>query len=481
MRSMCSELGRSALTLRFLMALAALLIVPGVASAQDAEPSQIWAGSFEVPTGDEIEVIIRVFDAPGGQTATMDIPIQGVADMPLDAAHFGETAHFEFSAVGAVFDGEMVETGVIEGVLSQGGMEMPLRLRRIELEEIADLGPERPQTPVGPFPYQEREVRFTNYVDGTEFAATLTIPDGEGPHPAVVFITGSGPQDRDETLFGHKPFWVMSDALARRGIASLRADDRGEGGSGGVLFDTTIEMLATDTEAGVNFLTTIPEIDSARIGLIGHSEGGTIAPHVAAQSDHVSFLVLIAGTGIDGRSLMSIQLRAIMEGLGVPQIYIDPQIEAQQRLFGAITGEAPRDEVLGEIRGLIEMQMAGQGDEATIQQMVDQQAVMLTSIWFRSFLMFDPRPALEQVTVPVLAVNGSLDLQVPPDPNLLEIDAALARAGNRDVTSLEFEGLNHLMQESVTGSIAEYAQIEQTISPDVLETIVIWIADHAGL
>jgi pimeloyl-ACP methyl ester carboxylesterase len=339
----------------------------------------------------------------------------------------------------------------------------------------------RPQEPKRPFPYTAEEVIYpVNDGSGVKIAGTLTIPQGPGPFPAVLLISGSGPQDRDGALYGHQPLLVIADHLSRHGIAVLRADDRGVGGSTGNVDEATTADFARDALAGVRFLASHPRIARDRIGLLGHSEGGVVAPLAASQSPGVAFLVLLAGTGVPGAEIVRRQGELIARANGVPEEAIQRSQEALRRTFEVLRAVPDRAARTASLRPL--------GKDLLVTLSEDQiktlgglgaagDAVIkgINTPWFRYFIDYDPRPALRKVKVPVLALNGTLDLQVPPDPNLPEIAKALKQAGNRDVTVRLLPGLNHLFQPATTGSPAEYGVIETTIDPQVLGLVTDWI------
>ena len=309
---------------------------------------------------------------------------------------------------------------------------------------------------------------YANKAAGNTLAATLAVPPGKGPFPAVLLISGSGPNDRDESMLGHKPFLVLSDYLTRRGIAVLRADKRGIGKSTGNLAVATTADFATDAEAGVAYLKTRSEVDPHKIGLVGHSEGGVIAPMVAARNSDVAFIVMMAGDGVPGDQIIVEQVRLLDEVAGASK---EKAAEAavQERelltLVEAEKNEAALDKKLRE-------QLAADGvPEAQIGVSIQS----LTSPWYRYFLTYDPATALRKVACPVLVLNGSKDLQVPPAQNLPAIRKALEDGGNKHFEIDEMPGLNHLFQTAKTGSPTEYAQIEETISPAVLDKIAGWI------
>jgi pimeloyl-ACP methyl ester carboxylesterase len=320
---------------------------------------------------------------------------------------------------------------------------------------------------VKPYPYRDEEVAYDNKAANITLAATLTLPPGPGPFPAVLLITGSGPQDRDEAILGHRPFLVLADYLTRRGIAVLRADDRGVGKSGGAFGTATTVDFATDAEAGVAYLRTRPEIDAKKIGLVGHSEGGVIAPLVASRNPAVAFIVMMAGSGVPGDEIIVAQttLMSQVSGLGADQVEKNSALERQ---ILAIVKEEKDDAALA-----VKLRDALQG---TVRpEDMEQQIKALSAPWYRYFLTYDPVPALKRVTCPVLAINGERDLQVPPKQNLPAIRKALESSGNTRVEVVELAGLNHLFQSAKTGLPGEYAQIEETMSPVALELIAGWI------
>jgi pimeloyl-ACP methyl ester carboxylesterase len=309
------------------------------------------------------------------------------------------------------------------------------------------------------------------------------VPRGPGPFPAVILISGSGAQDRDETLLQHKPFRVLADALTRRGIAVLRVDDRGIGGSTGSASGSTSEDFAGDVLAGIAYLKRRPEIDAKKIGLIGHSEGGIIAPMVAGRSGDVAFIVMLAGTGLPGEEILYMQARLIAKVMGADEKRIERQREFQKRLFDIIKSEADPKKAAARMREAAqELVSALPEDErkrgGDISALLNAQLTRVESPWFRFFLGYDPRPTLAKVRCPVLALNGEKDLQVPPKENLREIEKALKQGGNEHVTVKELPGLNHLFQTCTTGSVAEYAAIEETIAPAALKVIGDWVVER---
>lgn len=327
--------------------------------------------------------------------------------------------------------------------------------------------PHRPQNPVKPYPYREEDVSYDNKSTGNRLAATLTLPSGKGPFPAVLLLTGSGPQDRDETVFGHKPFLVLSDYLTRKGIAVLRADDRGVGKSTGNFAAATTADFATDAEAGVAYLKTRSEINSRMIGLIGHSEGGDIAPMVAARNPDVAFIVMLAGSGVRGDEIIVEQVRKLSELSGASSSEVEKRVAQQRELLTLVEKGTDDPAVAKELREKL-LEVVPEAQVGTAMQQIN-------SPWYRYFLAYDPATALRKVSCPVLALNGSKDIQVAPEQNLPGIRKALEAAGNKHFEVEELPGLNHLFQTAKTGSLEEYAQIEETMSPVVLERVASWI------
>jgi pimeloyl-ACP methyl ester carboxylesterase len=341
----------------------------------------------------------------------------------------------------------------------------------------------RPQEPAKPFPYSEELVSYENKKAGVKLAATLTLPRGTAPFPAVLLITGSGPQDRDETILGHKPFLVLADYLTRRGIAVLRADDRGVGQSTGSFSTATTADFAEDVQAGVEYLSLRKEVNPRQIGLIGHSEGGLIAPMLAARLNSIAFIVMLGGQGQPGEEVLYAQGQEILKVLGASAEELATQRDLQKRLFALVKTETDSGTLDRKVRAILDEHVSKLSDEkkkerAALKAGLQAQVRMLESPWLRFFISYDPRPALRKVRCPVLALAGAKDLQVPPEANLREIDQALREGGNKDYTVKLLPQLNHLFQTCTTGSLAEYAKIDETLCPAVLETIADWITKH---
>lgn len=416
----------------------------------------------------------------------MDSPAQRVSCIPVENIDYGDgKLLLEMSSIMGRFEGMLKEDGeTLEGEWRQRGRIIPIVLKRVD--EVPVL--RRPQDPVRPYPYDEEEVVYENKEAGIRLAGTLTLPRTEGPFPAVLLITGAYEQNRNEEFFGHRPFLVLSDYLTRRGIAVLRVDDRGVGGSGGNFSLATTEDFAGDVLAGLEYLKSRKEIDPGRTGLIGHSQGGEIAPMVAGGAPGLAFIVLMAGPGQNGDELSLSQNRLRMAADGVPEELIDKNVVILKKVF-TVFKEEGNDTIAGEkIRTLLsdfhtnlseEEKQYLMNPEIPLSAKVETEVrSYFTSPWKRNLLAYDPKPALMKVKCPVLAINGEKDVQVPPEENLRAIEKALEAGGNRDYTIKELPGLNHLFQTAQTGSISEYAIIEETISPVALKLMGDWISEH---
>lgn len=431
-----------------------------------------WNGTLKAG-GAQLRIVFHLKAAGDSLTATMDSPDQGATDIPVSRVRVrDDSLHLAVTSIGGRFDGAVGPNAQeIDGTWTQSGRSFPLTLERGAVE-TTKTEVQRPQTPSPPYPYDTTAVRFQNKADNVTLAGTLTIPDGEGPHPAVVLVSGSGPQERNAEVFDHKLFLVVADYLTRRGIAVLRYDERGVGASTGSFESATTEDLARDVEAAVKALAARDAIDADRIGLYGHSEGGLIAPMVAARSNQVAFLVLLAPPGVPGRDLLPEQVARIREATGASPAAVDSARSIQRRLVEAVA-EAPDSAAAAErVQRVLKKQ--GAGGEQVTAQVVEQ----LTSPWLRYFLTHDPRPVLRKVDVPVLVLFGENDLQVPPGQNRSPVAEALRANSRDDVTVRTVSGVNHLFQPSDTGLPTEYRSIETTMAPKVLETIAGWINEH---
>jgi fermentation-respiration switch protein FrsA (DUF1100 family) len=449
-------------------------------SSDYADIAGLWIGTLAA-SGLELRLVVHFkVDSTGKLTASFDSPDQGPKNVPFDSASFaGGHVRLTSTNNGAVYNADLSEDkSTLSGTWSQAGMTFPLGLKK------TDKAPEvnRPQEPKEPFPYDQREVSYESKA-GVMIAGTLTMPRTAGPHPAVLLITGSGPQDRDESLMGHRPFAVLADYLTRRGIAVLRCDDRGIGKSTGKFATATTRDFADDAGAGVAFLKAEKEIDPKRIGLIGHSEGGIIAPMVASESKDVAFIVMMAGTGESGAKILIAQSAMIDRAAGISDAVIEQDSKIKQQVFALAARDTDSAAAVRDISETVAKAMTLVPDSLRAAldytpQSMSASLNQLLSPWFRFFLRYDPVPALEKVRCPVLALNGEKDMQVPPKENLAAIENALKSGGNKDYTAKELAGLNHLFQTAPTGAPSEYGKIEETISPTALAMIGDWIVAH---
>jgi len=405
----------------------------------------------------------------GTLVASMDSSDQGVYGLALSDVTFVEgVLKFALKAANGTFEGKMSDTGAeISGTWTQA-LSLPLILKKVDKLSR----PNRLQEPKPPFPYRSEDVTVANAAANVTLAGTLTLPDGPGPFPAVVFITGSGPQNRDEELLGHKPFLVLADHLTRRGIAVLRYDDRGIGKSTGDFAAATSEDFAGDALAAWQFLRARREIDTRHIGLLGHSEGGLIAPMLAARTPGIAFVVMLAGPGVTGEQIMLKQAALIMKANGASDAAIAANTDLQKQIFTILREETAAPRIIERLSAI-----PVPGPKEASDRLVKQSS----SPWMRYFALYDPAPALAKVICPVLALAGELDLQVPVDQNLPVIEEALKKSGHKDYSVVRLPGLNHLFQACKTGTPAEYAQIEETMSPVALDTIGTWIRKKTGL
>ena len=412
-------------------------------------------------------------DSAGTLVGVMKSLDQG-GQAPATIGVRGDTFSFAIAPEHVMYSGVLTSAGgdSVRGTFTQSGRSFPLTFARAT---DSTSGSGRPQDPRPPYPYRAQDVTVSSD-DGVRLAGTVLIPDGPGPFPAVVFVTGSGPQDRDETIVGHHPFLVIADYLARHGIASLRYDDRGFAKSTGNFAAATSADFSVDAEAAVHFLQRVPGIAKERVGIIGHSEGALVGPMVAARSRDVAFLVLLAGPGMRGDTLSLLQLRALT-GSAAPAAQVDAAAATNRRLYAAITGARDSADAAARVRSAKQAILAAMPEDqrAAAGARLDQMIATLLSPWMRYFLRYDSRTALRDVHVPVLALGGSRDLQVPAHENLAGIAAALESAGNKDYRTVELPNLNHLFQTAATGSPSEYPTIDETFSPAVLDLIASWI------
>lgn len=339
-----------------------------------------------------------------------------------------------------------------------------------------------------PVPYVVEDVTFEN--GDVTLAGTLTLPPTEGPHPVVVLVSGSGPQDRDESLGGGiaiRPFRLLADALTRAGVAVLRYDDRGVGESTGTFSTATIADFATDAEAAINYLLTREEIDPDQIGLFGHSEGGYVASMLGASNEDLDFIISLAGPGASGRDVLLLQNRRLLEAEGATEEQIEAQVAYVEALLEVLDDpeaieELTYEHTLAQIEALSEEERAAFPDPETYARTIAQQsAQQYNAGWFKSFIEYDPAPDWAQITVPVLAIFGGKDVQVDAEQNVSALEAALEEAGNTDFEIVILPDANHLFQAAETGGLSEYGSLPAEFTPDLIPTILGWLENYVTI
>ncbi|MEM6684475.1 MAG: alpha/beta hydrolase [Bacteroidota bacterium] len=452
----------------------AFLLGTLIASAQDI--SGTWKGNLNVQ-GMELPIVFNISQSDKGYTTTLDSPKQGAYDLATDTTTFVENKlTITYGQIGMEYTATFTD-GVFKGTFNQAGQSYPLELKKGKKGE-KEVVKAKPQEPKKPYPYTEEEVTFVNTAaKNIKLSGTLTLPANVKNPPVAILISGSGPQDRNEELLGHKPFLVLSDHLTRQGIAVLRYDDRGTAKSEGDFNTATSFDFADDAEAALIYLQSRGDvIDVTKIGFIGHSEGGLIAPIIAARNKTVAFCVLLAGPGLDGKEVLLTQGKKGAELNGTDPRDIEASLPISAKIFDLCINY--KDEsTKAEMKVLYEEMRDKMVTEASKKELSDAviktQIETLTGPWMRTFLKYDPQTSLVKVNCPVLAVNGEKDFQVLPKINLDGIKKGLQH--NKDVTIKEFKNLNHLFQTSETGAFSEYANIEETFAPVALNFVSDWI------
>lgn len=435
-----------------------------------------WNGLLDVG-GMKLEIGFTFTELDGKLNGHMDVPKQMASKLPLSKVEFSDgNLLLQLAMAGIEYTGTL-QGKTIVGTFKQAGQKYPLQLSpgKVTLKKR-----NRPQEPKAPFPYQIEEVSFLNPVEKNTLTGTLTLPEGKGPFPAAILISGSGQQNRDSEVFGHKPFWIIADYLTRNGIAVLRFDDRGVGGSEGELAQATSENFADDVRGGINLLLKRKDIHPKKIGLIGHSEGGMIAPIAASKSKEVSWMVLMAGLGTSGEQVLIDQTELISKASGMEDEMIQQTLSTNKSLYDVVKNASNPEEKREQLTLLLTETFDTNPETASLtdaqkNQLMNAQLAMLESPWFAYFLKYNPEKFLTGFKKPVLVINGTLDLQVPYEANTGGIQQALEKGGNKQVTVKVFENMNHLFQYAETGNISEYEEIETTFEPEVLEVLSKWI------
>ena len=417
----------------------ALAMLTFTANAQEGS----WNGELDV-MGTKLPLVFNF--SPNG--CTMDSPSQNAKGIPAEKTVSDDgTIKVKVGMIGATFEGKMAD-GEIKGTFTQNGFPLPLTLK------AGKLAVKRPQTPVPPFPYKEESVSFTNA--GYTFNGTLTLPENYTKQtPVVLMVTGSGQQNRDEELFEHKPFAVIADALARQGIASLRYDDRGWGDKSVNFANFTTDDFRQDAAAALPLL----RKRFNKVGILGHSEGGTIAMMLAAEGK-VDFIVSLAGMAISGKETLVMQNHQAMSSIGLPKDIVDSYCATISNILNEIANGKKTSEITID------------GVPDNLKPILKKSLEQANSPYIRHFITVDASKQLSKIKCPVLALNGTKDTQVDCAANTTLLEKGLI---NSKHTIKKIEGVNHLFQHCTTGNVVEYQQIEETITPEVLQTITRWI------
>lgn len=468
-----------------ILAFVVLLVSMSTVYAQNSFDGT-WAGALN-----EVQNLRMGFNVSGHKegnpVATMDVPAQGAKDIPCDTVIIdGDSIHIKVVKINGRYDGKLVEVNRIDGLWTQNGMSISLNLDRREGRVQLN----RPQTPKAPFSYNSEDVLFYNENKSLEYGATITSPRDDKQHPAVILISGSGPQNRDEELFQHKPFAVVADHLTKNGYVVLRVDDRGVGKTTGDFSKATSSDFADDVMAAIEFLKKRKEVDRKKIGLYGHSEGGLIAQLVASRSKDIDFIILMAGPGVPIIQGMAEQNVAIFKTTGLSEEEANKYADLYKSIMKGMIAAKSRDAAEKNVNKLLTDWIA-KTDEATVLATTnisdDESKEKFTDVflrqvydskWMMYFMQYDPKPILEKLDCKVLALNGDRDIQVISRTNLEGINKALANSKSKVYEVREVEGVNHLFQECKTCTAQEYGQLEQTIKPEVLEIVTAWLDQH---
>jgi pimeloyl-ACP methyl ester carboxylesterase len=454
---------------RLVLSLSAASALPALAQPAPGLTGD-WSGTLVGLT-----ITAHLQDPAGGpRIATLDVPAQNAQGLPLVFSTKADSVYLRLAVANALFAGRRSADGQsLVGLWQQRGQFIPFMLRRVAAGAAAGLL--RPQVPKPPFPYKSEEVTFTNPKAAMKLGGTLTVPAGKGPFPAVALLTGSGPEDRNSTVFGHQPFAVLADYLTRRGVAVLRFDDRGVGQSGGTLAGTTSADYATDALAALAFLRARPEVKPRKVGLVGHSEGGTAAIGAAGQPLGPDMLILLAAPGLPGDELIVQQALALSKAHGIDSIQLMYIEQAQRQVIDIVQQTPDNAQAHNKLQPLLNATKST--DPATLS-LIEKQIELLASPGYRHLLADRPATTLPRVQCPVLAVGGSKDLQVPAAANLAALTKGLQAGHNRDVTTRVLPGLNHLFQTAPTGAPSEYGTLEETFAPAALQVVGDWLVAH---
>lgn len=460
-----------------------LLLVYNNASSQNVSGN--WQGNLHI-NDNEIPIVFHIKkDAFNKLSAVFDSPSQkafGIAcnDVKLKS----DSDIISIQIISGFYAAKLINKDSLDGVWHQGKGSLPLGLIRTS-DTSSFIEHKRPQTPLPPFPYLSIDTVYKNADNTMQYGATFTRPFSGNKFPTVILITGSGKQDRDENIFGHKPFAVIADYLTKNGIAVLRIDDRGMGKTSGDYETSTIADFAKDVETGIQYLKSRSDVDTKKIGLIGHSEGGIVAPLVAVGNKEVAFMILLAGSGVKGSEINDFQNIYPLQKTGTNKDVIKKFLVLHHKLrsisinsknaidYDSTVSKIFLDWKKNQSEETLK-ELIRNSDEETIRSLQYNYSSFKTP-WWNFFLNYDPSIALQKLSVPVLALNGEKDVQIEPKSNLAAIESALKKSKSKNFKTMEIPGLNHLFQHCLRCTVDEYAELEETFAPEILKIMGDWL------
>lgn len=434
-----------------------------------------WIGTLDIQ-GTKLNIVFHFKQNDNIWSGTIDSPDQGAYGLKIDEVVVdGQKISTKSNQIQMTFSGEL-QQDTIKGTFKQGPLSLPLVLT----PQTKELTKEKPQTPKEPYPYNVREMTMSSQGDSVVLSGTLTIPSIDKKHPAIILIAGSGPMNRDEEIFGHKPFAVLADYFTRQGFAVFRYDKRGIGKSTGNYKIATTCDFAEDVKSIVATLSELPNIDDKNIGLIGHSEGGIIAPMVANEMEAVKYIVLLAAPGLQGKVIVKKQNEELIQNTPIANNIKTKYLNVAYQFIDYLTNDnEPKDSKENIIAGLNSIIKQNQADELFPEDQRESLVGTMTTKWYMQFLKLNPATYLTNIKCPTLALNGDIDKQVDADTNLKAIERAMS--GNQLLTVKKYPQLNHLFQHAEKGTIDEYAKIKETFSEEVIKDILTWITQDFKL
>lgn len=441
----------------------------------------MWEGTLKAGVAD----VRMVFHISAGDKDTLKAVLEMVeqqSSVPAGEVELlGDTVKIKIKEAHAMYEGVLVNDTTLQGAWKQIGVSIPMHLKKVDKITY----PVRPQTPVPPFSYKSEDIEYFNGDNSIKYAGTITIPPGKGPFPAAILITGSGQQNRDETMAGHQPFAVIADHLTKQGFVILRVDDRGIGGTTGDVKNATTADFAKDVMVGLDYLKKRPEVNAKKLGMIGHSEGGMIAAMVGAERKDIDFIIFLAAPGIKITELMVEQNQAVLAKSGMPSKYVTAYASLYRKLIETIV-TSNTAQVRENLTAVVDKWRDTTDKTAVISttrifnsktrdEFVNQFATLAENAWFSYFFRFDPVPYLEKLSGKILALNGSQDVQVVSASNLAGIKEALKKSKAKTVDVIELPGMNHLFQTCKDCSLVEYGRLDETFSPIALQKMSEWL------